>query len=341
MDVAGRYSDNRQIQKDVAKWRSEMRKFLLAFAFAAAVSGLDVAAAQVYPSRPVHLTVGYPAGLTPDIVARLIAQSLSERLGQQVIVDNRPGAGSNIGTEAVANAAADGYTLLVLTFANAVNATLYDRLNFDIERDIAPVVGTFRSPAVMVVNPSFPAKTVPEFIAYAKANPGKVNYASAGHGTVNNVAGEMFNTMAGVDLVHIPYRGSYMPDLLGGQIQLTFAPIATVIEYIKSGKLRALAVTGATRLDALPNVPTMAEFLPGYEAEVWHGIGAPKNTPPQIVEKVNTQINAALADPTMKERFAELGGTPLGGSANDFGKLVAGEIEKWRKVIRMANIRPD
>jgi tripartite-type tricarboxylate transporter receptor subunit TctC len=248
-----------------------MRKFLLAFAFAAAFGCIEIAAAQVYPSHPVHLTVGYPAGLTPDIVARLIAQSLSDRLGQQVIVDNRPGAGSNIGTEAVVSATADGYTLLVLTFANAVNATLYDRLNFNIESDIAPIVGTFRSPTVMVVDPSFPAKTVPEFVAYAKANPSKINYASAGYGTVNNVAGEMFNTMAGVDLVHIPYRGSYLPDLLGGQTQLTFAPIATVIEYIKSGKLRALAVTGATRLDVLPDIPIMGEFLPGYEAEVGMG----------------------------------------------------------------------
>jgi tripartite-type tricarboxylate transporter receptor subunit TctC len=316
-----------------------MRRLLLAFACVAALGGIDCAAAQVYPSRPVHLIVGYPAGLTPDIVARLIAQLLSERLGQ-VIVDNRPGAGTNIGTEAVVRAPADGHTLLVVTFANAVNATLYDRLNFDIERDIAPVVGTFRSPTVMVVNPSFPAKTIPEFIAYAKANPGKINYASAGYGTVNNVAGEMFNAMAGVDLVHVPYRGSYMPDLLGGQIQLTFAPIATAIEYIKAGKLRALAVTGAARLDALPDVPTMGEFLPGYEAEVWHGIGAPKNTPPQIIEKLNNEINAVLADPKLQERFAALGGTALGGSSGDFRKLVAREIGKWGKVIRTANIRP-
>jgi tripartite-type tricarboxylate transporter receptor subunit TctC len=318
-----------------------MRKLLLAFALVAALTDINRAAAQIYPSRPVHLLVGYPAGLTPDIVARLIAQSLSGRLGQRVIVDNRPGAGSNIGTEAVVHAPADGYTLLVLTFANAVNATLYDRLNFNIEHDITPVVGTFRAPTVMVVNPSFPAKTVPEFIAYARANSGKINYASAGHGTVNNVAGEMFNTMAGVDLVHVPYRGSYMPDLLGGQVQLTFAPITTVIEYIKAGKLRALAVTGATRLDALPHVPTMGEFLPGYEAEVWHGIGAPKDTPPQIIEMLNNEINAALADAKLKERFAELGGTALGGSPDDFRKLVAREIAKWGKVIRMANIRPE
>jgi tripartite-type tricarboxylate transporter receptor subunit TctC len=289
----------------------------------------------------VHLVVGFPAGLTPDIVARLIAQSLSGRLGQQVIVDNRPGAGSNIGTEAVARAPADGYTLLVPTFANAVNATLYDGLNFDLVRDIAPVVGTFRSPTVLVVAPAFPAKTVPELIAYAKANPGKVNYASAGHGTVNNVAGEMFNAMAGVELVHIPYRGSYMPDLLGGQVQLTFAPIATVIEYIKAGKLRALAVTSATRSDALPDVPTVGEFLPGYEANVWHGIGAPKGAPPEVIDKLNKEINAVLADPNTKERFADLGGTGLGGSPADFGKLMADEIKKWAKVIRLSNIKPE
>ncbi len=318
-----------------------MRKLFLAFAFAAVLGSISGAAAQVYPSRPVQLVVGYPAGLTPDIVARLIAQSLSERLGQQVIVDNRPGAGSNVGTEAVVRASADGYTLLVLTFANAVNATLYKGLNFDIVSDIAPVVGTFRSPTVMVVTPSFPAKTVPEFIAYAKANPGKINYASAGYGTVNNVAGEMFNTMAGVDLVHIPYRGSYMPDLLSGQVQATFAPIATVIEYIKAGKLRALAVTGAARSDALPGVPTLGEFLPGYEVSIWHGIGAPKNTPVEIISKLNIEINAVLADPKMKERFAALGGTAIGGSPADFGKLIAGETAKWGKVIRLAKIKPE
>ncbi len=313
----------------------------LAFALAAVLGSIASAAAQVYPSRPVQLVVGYPAGLTPDIVARLIAQSLSERLVRQVIVDNRPGAGSNVGTEAVVRAPADGYTLAVLTFANAVNATLYKGLKFDIVSDIAPVIGTFRSPTVMVVTPSFPAKTVPEFIAYAKANPGKINYASAGHGTVNNVAGEIFNTMAGVKLVHIPYRGSYVPDLLSGQVQVTFAPIATVIEYIKAGKLRALAVTGTERSDALPGVPTLGEFLPGYEVSIWHGIGAPKNTPVEIINKLNKEINAVLADPKMKERFAALGGAPIGGSPADFGKLIARETEKWGKVIRIANIKAE
>jgi tripartite-type tricarboxylate transporter receptor subunit TctC len=318
-----------------------MRKLVLAFAFAAVLGSLTGAAAQVYPSRPVQLVVGYPAGLTPDIVARLIAQSLSGRLGQRVIVDNRPGAGSNVGTEAVVRAPPDGYTLAVLTFANAVNATLYKALQFDIVGDIAPVIGTFRSPTVMVVAPSFPAKAVPEFIAYAKANPGKINYASAGYGTVNNVAGEMFNTMARVNLVHIPYRGSYMPHLLGGQVQVTFAPIATVIEYIKAGKLRALAVTGTERSNALPGVPTLGEFLPGYEVSVWHGIGAPKNTPVEIINKLNNEINAVLADPKTKDRFAALGGTPIGGSSAEFGKLIAGETEKWGKVIRLANIKPE
>jgi tripartite-type tricarboxylate transporter receptor subunit TctC len=319
----------------------EMRRLLLAVAFAAVLGAVSDVGAQDYPSRPVHLVVGYTPGLTPDIVGRLIAQSLSERLGQRVVVDNRPGAASNVGTEEVVHAPADGYTLLVLTFANAVNATLYGELNFDVVRDIAPVAATFRSPAVMVVTPSFPAKSVPEFIAYAKANPGKVNYASAGYGTVNNVAGELFNATAGVDLVHIPYRGSYLPDLLSGQVPVTFAPIATVIEYVKAGKLRALAVTGATHSDALPEVPSLGEFLPGYEANVWHGIGAPKDTPRAIIDRLNTEINAILADPTMKARLAELGGSPIGGSPADLGRLVAEEIKKWGKVIRMANIKPD
>jgi tripartite-type tricarboxylate transporter receptor subunit TctC len=285
--------------------------------------------------------VGYATGLTPDIVARLIAQSLSKRLGQQVIVDNRPGAGSNVGTEAVVRAPADGYALLVLTFANAVNATLYKGQTFDIVSDIAAVVGTFRSPTVMVLTPSFPAKTVPEFIAHAKANPGKINYASGGYGTANNVAGEMFNTMAGVDLFHVPYRGSYMPDLLSGQVQATFAPIATVFEYIKAGNVRALAVTGAKRSDVLPDVPTMGEFLPGYEVSVWHGIGAPRSTPVEIINKLNNEVNAVLADPKMKAQFAALGGAPIGGSPADFGKLIADETQKWAKVIQATGMKAE
>jgi tripartite-type tricarboxylate transporter receptor subunit TctC len=318
-----------------------MIKLLVALAFVAGLGAVDSAAAQDYPTRPVHLIVGFAPGLTPDIVARLIAQPLSERLGQQVIVENRSGAGSNIGTETVVHAPADGYTLLVLTLANAVNATLYGGLHFDIAHDIAPVAATFRSPTVMVVAPSFPAKTLPEFIAYARAHPGQINYASAGYGTVNNIAGELFNATAGVQLVHVPYRGSYMPDLLGGQVQVTLAPIATVIESVKAGKLRALAVTSATRSDALPDIPTVTEFLPGYEASVWHGIGAPKNTPTAIVDKLNKQINAVLAEPQMKARFAGLGGSAIGGSAADFGTLISDEIKKWGSVIRMANIKPE
>jgi len=295
--------------------------------------------AQAYPSRPVHLIVGYPAGLAPDIVARLMAQSLSERLGQKFIVDNRPGAGSNIGSEVAIRAAPDGYTLLVMTFANAVNATLYKELNFDISRDVAPIAGTFQSPLVMAVNLSVPAKTVPEFIGYAKANPGKINYASAGYGTVNNVAGELFNMMAGVRLVHVPYRGSYVPDLMGGQVQLSFAPMPSVIEFIRAGKLRALAVTSATRSDALPNIPTVGEFVPNYEAIVWHGLGAPNNTPIEIIDMLNKEINTVLDDPKTKERFAELGGAVLAGSPANFGKLIAEEIKKWGNVIQSANIK--
>ncbi len=318
-----------------------MRKLVAVVAFAAAVCGIGVAAAQDYPSRPVHLIVGYPPGVAPDIVARLIAQPLSERLGQSVVVDNRPGAGSNIGADTVVRAPADGYTLLVVTFANAANATLYRDMNFSIVHDIAPVVGTFRAPAVMVVTPSLPVKTVPEFIAYAKANPGKINYVSSGHGTVPNITGELLNMMAGIQMVHVPYRGSFLPDLLSGQVQATFVPLATVIGYVRSGKLRALAVTSATRSDELPDVPTLAEFLPGFEMYIWHGIGAPKDTPPDIIDKLNREINAVLADPKIRERFTDLGGTAIGGSPAEFGKLVADETEKWGKVIRAANIKPE
>jgi tripartite-type tricarboxylate transporter receptor subunit TctC len=297
--------------------------------------------AQSYPSRPAHVVVGYSAGLAPDIVARLIAQSLSDRLGQPFVVDDRPGAGSNIATEFVVRAPADGYTLLAATFANAVNASLYQNLNFDFVHDIAPVVGTFRAPTVMVVTPSLPATTVPEFIAYAKANPGKIDYVSSGYGTVPNVVGELFNMMAGVKLVHVPYRGSYMADLLSGQVQLTFVPLATTIGAVKAGKLRALAVTSAARSDALPGVPALAEFLPGFDVNVWQGIAAPKATPPDIVDRLNREINAVLADPAIKSRFTDLGGTVIGGSSADFGKLIADEIERWAKVVRAADIKPE
>jgi tripartite-type tricarboxylate transporter receptor subunit TctC len=318
-----------------------VRRLVTALLLTATLAGAASALAQTYPSRPVHVVVGYSAGLAPDIVARLIAQSLSDRLGQPFVVDDRPGAGSNIATEFVVRAPADGYTLLAATFANAVNASLYQNLNFDFVHDIAPVVGTFRAPTVMVVTPSLPAQTVPEFIAYAKANPGKIDYVSSGYGTVPNVVGELFNMMAGVKLVHVPYRGSYMADLLSGQVQLTFVPLATTIGAVKAGKLRALAVTSAARSDALPGVPALAEYLPGFEVNVWQGVAAPKATPPDIVDKLNHEINAVLADPAIKNRFTDLGGTVIGGSSADFDKLIAAEIEKWAKVVRAADIKPE
>jgi tripartite-type tricarboxylate transporter receptor subunit TctC len=302
---------------------------------------LPIAHAQSYPSRPVRIIVGFPAATATDIVARLIAQSLSERLGQQVIVENRPGASTNIGTEAVVRAPADGYTLLGMTVTNAVNATFYKDLNFDIVRDIAPIVATFRSCHVLVVNPSVPAKTLAEFIAYAKANPGKINYASAGYGSGPNVTGELFKIMAGVDLVHVPYSGNFVPDLLSGQVQVAFAPIPLAIAQIRGGNLRPLAVTSATPSDALPGIPTVGEFVPRFEAYIWHGIGAPKNTPTAIIDKLNHEINVVLADPKMKEDFANIGGTAIGGTPSDYGKLIADEIEKWGKVIRAANIQPE
>jgi tripartite-type tricarboxylate transporter receptor subunit TctC len=297
--------------------------------------------AETYPSRPVRLIEGYPPGLTPDIVARLVTQSLSERMGQEFIVDNRPGAGSNLAAELVVRAAPDGYTLLGMTITNAVNATLYHNLDFDIVHDIAPVAGTFRSPLVMVLNPALPVRTVPEFIAYAKANPGKIFYGSPGYGTANHMAGELFRLMTGVELVHVPYRGSYMPDLLAGQTQFTFAPLATSFEFVKAGKLLVIAMTGAERSDELPGVPAVAETLPGYEYYVWHGIGAPKDTPADIIDKLNAAINASLAEPKIKARFAEVGGAPIGGSPADYGKLITDETEKWGKVVRSANLKAE
>src|SRR5262245_45922620 len=320
------------------------RNFLhLAVGAAALPAASRIAWAQAYPSRPVHSIVPFaPAGST-DRVARLIGQSLSERLGQQFVIDNRPGGGGNIGTEAVVRAPADGYTLLLVGGFNAINATLYDKLNFNFIRDIAPVGSVIRFPYVMVVNPSVPAKSVPEFIAYAKANPGKVNMASAGTGAPSHVTGELFKMMAGVDMAHVPYRsgGPALTDLLGGQVQVYFGTTGSSIDYVRAGRLRALAVTAATRSDALPSSPTMAEFVPGYEATSWVGIGAPKNTPVEIVDKLNNEINAALADPNMKARLADLGGTVLAGSPADFGKLIAEETEKWSKVVKFSGAKAD
>jgi tripartite-type tricarboxylate transporter receptor subunit TctC len=296
-----------------------------------------------YPINPVRLLVGYAAGGPADTVARLTAQWLSERLGQQVIVENRAGAASNIAAEAVVKSPPDGYALLFVTVSNAVNATLYDNLSFDFIRDMVPIASITRSPGVLEVNPSFPAKTVPEFIAYAKANPGKINMASAGPGSAPHLYTELFKMMTGVDVVQVHYRGSgpALPDLIGGQVQAMFDPIASSIGHIRAGKLRPLAVTTATRLDVLPDVPTVGEFVPGYEASGWYGIGAPKNTPAEIVDRLSREINAALVNPQMKARFANLGGTVLPGSPADFRKLLADETAKWGKVVRAANIKAD
>lgn len=322
--------------------RFPRRKFLHLAAGAAALPAVSrVAVALDYPTRPVHIVVGFPASSNPDIIARLIAQALSERLGQQFIVDDRPGAASNIGTEVVVRAPADGYTLLAVVSTNTINATLYDNLTFNFSRDIAPVAATVRLPSVMAVTPSFPAKTVPDFIAYAKGNPGKVTMASAGTGTASHAMGELFKVMAGIDMLHVPYRGSYMPDLLSGQVQVVFSPLAQSIEFIRDDRLRALAVTTATRSDALPNVPAVAEFVPGYQAYVWDGIGAPRNTPAEIIEKLNKATNVSLADPNMKARLANLGAEPMIMTADEFGEFIAGETEKWAKVIKLAGIKPE
>jgi tripartite-type tricarboxylate transporter receptor subunit TctC len=320
------------------------RRFLHLAAGAAALPALSrVAWAQAYPARPVRLIVPLAPGGATDIVARLMGQWLSERLGQPFIIENRPGGGGNVGTEVVVRASPDGYTLLMVGQSNAINATLYEKLNFNFIRDIAPVAGIMAVPIVLVVNPSVPAKTVPELIAYAKANPRKLNMASPGNGTPNHVSGELFKMMTGVDMVHVPYRsgGPALTDLLGGQVQVMFPATVSSIEYIRDGRLRALAVTTATRSDALPDVPTVGEFVPGYEASGWFGIGAPKATPTEIVDRLNKEINAGLADPKIKERLADLGGTPLVGSPADFGRLIADETEKWGQVIRAANIKPE
>ena len=321
---------------------SSRRQFLQLAAGAVALPAVSRGAwAQAYPSRPVRIIVGLAAGGATDIVARLIGQWLSDRLGQQFVVENRPGANGNIATEAVANANADGHTLLAISPAAATNGALYDKLNFDFQRDIAPVAGILRVANVMAVSLSLPVKTVPEFIAYAKANPNKINMASAGIGSSNHLSGELFKLMSGAPMVHVPYRGAApaLTDLIGGQVQVIFSAVPSTIEYIKAGKVRALAVTSTSRSEALPDLPTVAEFIPGYEASNWWGIGAPKNTPAAIVDKLNQEINAAFADPKMKARLAELGGGVLAGPPAGFEKLIADETEKWGRVIRTANIK--
>jgi tripartite-type tricarboxylate transporter receptor subunit TctC len=320
------------------------RNFLHLAAGAAALPAVSsIARAQAYPTRPVRIIVGFAPGGGADITARLIGQWLSERLGQQFVIENRPGAASNIATEAVVRAPADGYTLLLVTTASAINATLYDNSNFNFIRDIAPVASVMRYPYVMVVNPSVPAKSVSEFIAYAKANPRKLNMASPGTGTGPHIAGELFKMMAGVDMVHVPYRGAgpSLSNLIGGQVQVTFESMPASIGYIRAGTLRALAVTTTRRSEALPDIPTVAEFVPGYEASSWYGVGAPKATPAEIVDKLNKEINAGLADPKMKARLADLGNAPLALSPADFGKLIADETEKWGNVTRALNIKAE
>jgi tripartite-type tricarboxylate transporter receptor subunit TctC len=320
------------------------RRFLHLAAGAAALPfAPHVARAQVYPTRPMRLIVPLAPGGATDIVARLMGQWLSERLGQPFIIENRPGAGGNIGTDTVVKARADGYTILMASTTNAINATLYGKLSFNFIRDIAPVAAISRNALVMVVHPSLPAKTVPEFIAYAKANPRKLNMASPGNGSPNHVSGELFKMMTGVDMVHVPYRsgGPALADLLGGQMQVMFPATVSSIHYIRAGRLRALAVTAATRSDELPDIPTVAEFVPGYEASNWFGVGAPKATPAETVEKLNEEINAGLADFKIKTRLAELGARVLAGSPADFGKLIAEDTEKWATVITSAGIKPE
>ena len=320
------------------------RQFLHLAGGAAALPALSrIARAQAYPSRPVRIVVGFPPGGSNDTLARPMGQWLSQRLGRPFIVENRAGAGGNLATAAVVRAPADGYTLLLVGPTQVMNVALYDHLNFDFLRDIAPIGGITFAPLVMVINPSFPVKTVAEFIAYAKANPGRINYASSGNGTSNHVVGELFKIMTGVDIVHVPYRGGgpALTDLLGGQVQMMFATISSSIGYIRAGNLRVLAVTTAKRSDALPDVPTVSETVAGFEANDWYGLGVTKGTPANIVDKLNMEINAALADPTMKERLAVLGGAPMPMTPSGFGKLMAGETEKWAKVIKFAGIKAE
>jgi tripartite-type tricarboxylate transporter receptor subunit TctC len=318
------------------------RRLLALTAAALAAAPSRATRADAYPSRPVHWIVGFAPGGSTDILARVIGQYLSEKLGQAFIIENRPGAGSNIATEVVVNAPPDGYTLLMISPAHAVNASLYDKLSFNFLRDIAPVAGISREANVMVVSPSFPAATVPSFIAFAKANPGKVNMASSGVGTSVHVAGELFNMMAGLKMTHVPYRGAgpAITDILGGQVQVMFAAMPSAFEHVKAGRLRALAVSTATRLPTLPDVPAVAEFLPGYEASSWYGIGAPRATPPEIIDTLNRTMNAGLADPRLKVRLGELGGTMLAGSPAEFRQLIADETEKWAKVVKFSGAKP-
>ena len=318
------------------------RRFLHLAAGAAALPALSpVAWGQAYPTRPVRIIVPFPAGQATDSVARLIAQSLSERLGQAFVIENRTGAGGNIGTEAVVRAPPDGHTLVLSGLSGAINVTLYTKLNFDFIRDIAPVASIGGSPYVMVVNPAVPAMTVPEFIAYAKTNPGKINMASSGNGAVSHVFGELFKMMTGTNMLHVPYRGGYVPDLLSGQTQVVFGTIASCIELIRAGKLRALAVTTATRSPALPDVPAMVESVPGYDATQWYGVGAPRNTPAEVIGKLNKEINAVVADSNTMTRLAGIGVDPMSMTSAEFEKFIADETEKWAKVIRAANIKAE
>jgi tripartite-type tricarboxylate transporter receptor subunit TctC len=320
------------------------RRFLEFAAGTAAFSAVaPIAKAQTYPARPVRLIIGYPPGGSADVTARLMGQWLSERLGQPVVVESRPGAATNIATEAVVRAPPDGYTLLLVAPANAINATLYDRLNFNFIRDIAPVAGIIRFPNVVVVNPSVPVKTIPELISYAKANPGKLNMASSGNGSTIHMSGELFKMMTGINMVHVPYRGGALAltDLIAGQVQVMFDNVPTSAEYIRAGKLRGLAVTSTARSDVLPDLPTVADVLPGYEASAWYGVGVPKNTPAEIIDRINKEINAILADPKSKARLADLGASLLPGSPADFGKVVADETEKWGKVVEFSGAKPD
>jgi len=320
------------------------RRFLRLAGAAIALPAVSrIASAQAYPTRPVRLIIGYPPGGSADITARLVGQWLSERLGQPFIIESRPGAGTNLATEAVVRAAPDGYTLLLVAPANAINATLYDKLNYNFLHDMAPVAGLIRFPNVMEVNPSVPVKTVPEFIAYAKANPGKLNRASSGNGSTIHMSGELFKMMTGVSIVHVPYRGGALAltDMLGGQVQVMFDNVPTSAEYVKSGKLRGLAVTSTTRSAVLPELPTVADFVSGYESSAWYGIGVPRSTPAEIIEKLNKEINAILGDPKAQARFADLGASLLPGSPADFGKLVVDETEKWGKVVKFSGAKPD